>query len=104
MLPVKQLVNESGTQTLRRGRYLNREKLADRLRFGGVRFVVADIGKPLTWLSSSETYCFWKAEVKNRLPDSPEQFRLEDFAGDYCFLASEWIGSSEAVILPERYH
>lgn len=29
---------------------------------------------------------------------------LEDYPGEYCYLASEWTGQGNTVILVERYH
>ena len=55
-----------------------------------------------------DCYQFWKLEVKVRLVEPDKDggvFRLEDFPGEYCFIASEWRDGAEAsVILLEKYH
>lgn len=46
------------------------------LSSGIVRFVIADIGKPLRWISEAERFQFWKEEVATHLAD--EEIRSLD--------------------------
>ena len=75
-------------------------EIADLLRAGEVRFVVADVGSPLRWLPADECYDFWNSEVKRHLADPAAANYLEAFPGGYCYFASEWASdSSEPIVL-----
>ncbi|WP_027555119.1 hypothetical protein [Bradyrhizobium sp. Cp5.3] len=69
-------------------------------------FVVADVGKPLKWISEADRFAFWKAEVKDRLVSrDTDSFCLDDYAGGYCYVATVWRGASCApVIVLEMHH
>ena len=70
-----------------------------------VRFVIADIGKPLRWISDEERFRFWKSDVRQHIADE-ETKSLDDCPSGYFYFASEWRSEagSEAVLLLEKHH
>ncbi|MBV9773512.1 MAG: hypothetical protein JO040_06155 [Gemmatimonadetes bacterium] len=76
------------------------------MRAGTVRFVRADVGCPLEWIPEETRFAFWKAEVRGRVVDAVlPSFRLEDFPGERCYLASEWqVEEYPPVVLVEHHH
>jgi hypothetical protein len=106
-LPLAELWDEAGRVSLTKVRDVGAAAVADLLRDGPVRFVVADLGSGLSWVPADECYRFWKAEVKPRLvePAAAEAgFRSGDYPGGYCYLASEWAGGPGPVIALEARH
>ena len=72
----------------------------------GACLVVAEVGLPLRWVSEEDRFAFWKAEVECRLvtPDACG-FRLDDYPGNYCYVAAKWMcASSTTVIVLEKHH
>ena len=72
-----------------------------------IQFVVANGGGPLRWISIADRFTFWKDEVKPRVvPADAEGFFLEDYPGEYCYLATEWTRSvaGPTVVLLECHH
>jgi len=105
--PLDELWTDLGPIEATRGRAVGQLDIDALLRAGAVRIVVADIGSPLKWIPADEALGFWKKEVRPRLvtPSQATVFRLEDFPGEYSYLASQWHDSSGAMILLfERYH
>ena len=83
---------------------LGPSEIAARLRAGMVRFVIADVGRPLEWLPTNERYEFWKDELQSHLATT-ENVILEDFPGSYCYFASEWKSYvGETIILLSKAH
>ena len=104
-LPLDELWDDSGRLPLTKVRDLGSAEVADLLRGGPVRFVVAGVGSRLKWVPVGDCYRFWKAEVKPRLVEpAAERFRLEDFPGEYCYIAAEWAGGAEPVVVLEARH
>ena len=106
-LPLTDLWNAIEPLQLARKRIVGSEEIADLLRQGSVRFVLAQCGQRLTWVPADDGYRFWKDEAKPHLVEAgaaEEGFQLEDFPGDYCYVGSEWEGGPEPVILLEMYH
>ena len=70
-----------------------------------VRFAIADIGKPLRWISEEERFRFWKAEVQTHISDGVTM-SLDDSQDGYFYFASEWASEAcnEAIILLEKHH
>lgn len=64
--------------------------------------MVADVGKPLRWISAADRYSFWKSEVKGRLVAADRtRFSLDD----YPDVATVWEGTSPApIIVLEMHH
>jgi hypothetical protein len=106
-IPLEELWNSERALQARRGRGLNANDITSLLQTSGVLFAVADCGKPLTWVSGSDTFTFWKMEAKSRIAE-PEDPRIQpdNYSGGYCYVASEWadVPVGEIIILLERYH
>ncbi|WP_065750169.1 hypothetical protein [Bradyrhizobium paxllaeri] len=103
--PLTELWNNDGLLDARRAKDLGEADI-QRLLQGGSNFVVAEVGQPLRWISESDRFAFWKAEVKCRLiaPDA-DGFHLEDYPGSYCYVAAMWeCASRTPVIVLEKHH
>lgn len=109
-LPLSELWDAEGILQVEKRRIVGCEQVVELLRRGGVRFVLANCGNPLKWIAEKETYRYWREEVKPHLvePAAAENgFRLEDWPGEYCFVASEWSGrgdATESIVLLETHH
>jgi hypothetical protein len=105
--PLSELWDERGPVAATRGRRLGRVEIAALLTSGPIQFVVANGAAPLQWISIDDRFTFWKDEVKPRVvPADAEGFYLEDYPGEYCYLATEWTRSiaGPAVVLLECHH
>jgi len=87
-------------------RQLSPSEIADLLRAGRVRFVVADIGSRLQWIAPGECYSFWKSEAKSHIDEPDSQRRLENFPDEYFYIASEWKAANggEPIVLLAKSH
>jgi hypothetical protein len=105
-LPLTELWDTRGPVPAARIGNLGRDDVAGRLASTAVRFVVADVGHPLQWISPGDRFQFWKETVRPRVVDpQSDGVRLEDYPGEYCFLASEWrTEAGDTVVLLESYH
>ncbi len=107
-MPLAGLWDEDGDLSITRKRDLGRKELVELLRKGPVQFVVANCGDRPLWFNLDIAYRLWKNEVKPRLVEPNEAatgFRLENFPGEYCYLATEWDPLKETpVVLLEMYH
>lgn len=106
-MPLDELWDEQGSITARRGRALGQQEIAALLSSETVQFVVANVGSHLRWIPLDDRFTFWKGEVKVRLvPTNAEKLRLEDYPGEYCYVATEWRRPSgqSTIILLERHH
>lgn len=91
-LPLTELWDGHGVLRLERRRSVGRDQVADLMRSGRVRFVLANCGDPLKWVPFQDSYRFWKDEVKPHMVEpsvAEDGFRLEDWPGDYCYVATE---------------
>lgn len=95
-LPLDELTSDRGP-AVRIGE-LDRERIRDLLRTGAVRFVVANIGKPMRWIEAAATYEFWKTEALPHLADE-ESARLEEFPDEYCYFASQWRDEAGVIVV-----
>ena len=104
-MPLAELWNEQGVIRAERMRELDSSQIASMLRAGKVRFVIADIGHHLEWVSAEDCYQFWKSEVKRHLAHPDNKTYLEDFPGEYCYFASEWKADlGEPIVLLSKSH
>lgn len=107
-LPLRELWNAEGVVPAERGRVLGAAQIRDLLRLGAVTFVMATCDGPLKWIPHEKCFDLWKREIRPRLvePQAAEAgFRLDDFPGYYCYLATEWINpGAPPVILFETHH
>jgi hypothetical protein len=97
-LPLEELWNEEGVVPATRGRRLGREDIRRLLAGGWVQFVIANGGDPLRWIPLAERFNFWKSEVAPHLAET-ESFYLDDFPDGLAYVASEWAGAGDAVII-----
>jgi hypothetical protein len=105
-LPVERLSGDEGDIEARQERFLSKEALRELLRRHPVEFVVADVGTPFKRVEVRKCYEFWKSEVEAHIVDDPDSgFRLEDFPGEYAYVASEWSGPIQTpIVLLEKHH
>lgn len=105
-IPLVRLWDDDGDIEAIRERWLSMASLLEMLRRYPVEFYVADIGYPLQRVDVAKCYDFWKSEVKSHLVNEPESgFQLEDFPGEYAYLASEWSGEIQTpIVLLEKHH
>jgi len=106
-MPLRELWDERGTiVSADEVRQLRFSDVADLLRAGKIRFVVADIGSRLQWITPEECYTFWKSEVKPHIAEPEAQSRLEDFPDEYCYFASEWktANGGDPIVLLTKSH
>jgi hypothetical protein len=79
---------------MRRLRPLSSDDIRALLRGGGVRFIFANPGAPLTWAQGPEVFKVWKTEVEPHLAAPDAEVLLEQFPGEYAYFASLWTASS----------
>ncbi|MFM2386650.1 MAG: hypothetical protein RL660_1407 [Bacteroidota bacterium] len=104
-IPLTKLWNDSGDVIADRVRHLTTDEIQGILKSHTVQFVVADVGAALKWIDIHNTFEFWKAEIKPHLADDYNKVKLENFIGNYAFVASEWAGDIEVpIILLEKHH
>jgi hypothetical protein len=103
--PLPELWNSNGLLDARRAENVGETDIAQLLRDGS-SFVVAEAGLPLRWISRGDRFAFWNTEVKCRLVAADaDEFRFDDYPGNYCYVATLWKGASSAsVIVLERHH
>jgi len=106
-IPLYELWDNSGRLIARRQHFLNYEQLRLLLQRGVVRFVVANLGHSLRWIPETETFSFWKSEVRPHLVNEPDRpFNLDHYSQGYCYIASEWQpeGENYQVVVLECHH
>ena len=106
-IPLSEVWDEQGkVVAIEREAHVSEDDIRDLLRAGPVQFVVANVGDRLEWVPDSQTYTFWKAEVRPHLADpSVQSYALEDFPEDYFYLATRWRRKeSKPLILLEIHH
>jgi len=90
-MPLTELWDESGTLADERVRNLDQKNLAELLRAGLLKFVVADCGLKLRWIPTQERFEFWKT-VRPQIADPAKSIFLEQFPSETAYIASEWHG------------
>jgi hypothetical protein len=104
-MPLAELWNDHGIVAAEKVRELGLSEIVLMLREEPVRFVVADIGDHLQWVSLEHCYEFWKSEVKEHLAQPDAKTYPEDFPGEYCYFASEWKADvGEPIVLLAKSH
>lgn len=104
--PVDKLYDEDGELEAHRGRVVTRADLEAILMQYPVEFYVADIGYPLKRIPVEKCHDFWRSEAAHHVaPDPDGGFSLEDFPGEYAYVASEWSGKLQTpIFLLEKHH
>ena len=105
-MPLESLWDDDGNIEAKRERFLSREGLQALLHQHPVEFIVADMGSPLRSVEVHKCYEFWKSEVQAHIVEDAEAgFRLEDYPGNYAYIASEWTGEIQTpIVLLEKHH
>lgn len=105
-LPLNRLWDNDGDIAAQRERYLSRASLREMLRQNRVQFYVADISRPLRRVDVADCYDFWTSEAAENVVNDPEAgFRIEDFPGEFAYVASEWSDKVQApIVLLEKHH
>ncbi len=105
-IPLNTLWDEEGEVAATRTRSLSKSVLTEMLSKYPVEFYVADIGQSLRRVEVHKCYSFWKSEVKAHLVnDTDEKIILENYPGEYAYVASEWSGEIQApIVLLEKLH
>jgi len=104
-MPLQVLWTDDGELRAQRGRSLDREAIRELLRHGPVRFVIANVGERLRWVSLDDRFEFWKADVVPHLAES-DGIRLDDFPDSMAYVASEWLAAETEppIVLLETHH
>ena len=101
-IPLEQLWDDDGSFGTRL-RDLSFEELELMVGTGPVRFVEANVGKPLSWIPTENFRQFWQRARPN-IARRNEIF-LDDYPGSFAYGPSEWLGRArERIILLEMYH
>jgi hypothetical protein len=104
-LPLKSIWNDHKEVAFIRKRFLTKEDLKSIIKQQPIEFVIADIGEKLEWITIEKCYEFWKSEVDKHIGEDLNQIILEDYPGEYAYIASEWAGeNNEPIILLEITH
>lgn len=115
-IPLDTLWDEEGEVAATRSRSLSQSDLTEMLRKYSdltemlrkypVEFYVADMGHSLRRVEVHKCYSFWKSEVKAHLVNDPDgKIILENYPGEYAYLASEWSGEIQVpIVLLEKRH
>lgn len=104
LMPFNELVSEYGT-VYTRGAYLNKNDIKRILQAGTVYFVIANIASPLKMITVGQCFSFWKHEVESHLADDFTHINLDNYFGNYAYIASKWASEdNETFILLEKIH
>ncbi|WP_445216013.1 hypothetical protein ACKWRH_27070 [Bradyrhizobium sp. Pa8] len=103
-LPLAELWTNVGLMDSQPAERVGAAKIVQLLQ-NGASFVVADVGKPLRWISAADRFSFWRSEVKGRLVAADAtRFDLDDYPDRYCYVAAMWDGTSPAPIIVLMHH
>jgi hypothetical protein len=103
-IPLAEVWDESGSLSDERIRNLDQNNLAELIRAGPVKFVVADCGFKIRWIPTQQQFEFWKT-VRHQIADPAKPILLKQFPNEIAYVASEWRGrTGECFILLEKHH
>jgi hypothetical protein len=107
-LPLDELWNEAGTISATKVGPVGTDEIRKLLRSAPVRFVVADVSEQLRWVEGSDSFDWWKSELKPRLAE-PEGAKagvdLDEWPDGYGYVAYEWrLEDGAVVIAAEKWH
>jgi len=103
-MPLDELWDDNGVFARERQRDLGPNDLRRLIQTSAVRFVIADCGLRLNWISEDKGFEIWK-EIKSQIADPGKRIYLSQFPGETAFSASEWRGrAGECVVLLEKHH
>ena len=103
--PIEQLWAGTRLISTLRMRDLEHSDVAALLRSGNVRFVIAELGKPLTWISNNESADFWRDELEPHLGAAGLNEPFTNAADTYHYVASEWKSyDGDTIVLLSKMH
>ncbi len=103
-MPLQELWDERGPISATRVGEISEDKFRELLSSGPVRFVVADVGLKLVWISPESAISFWKSEVLPHIARE-DRVRLDDYPGGYCYRAVRWdLKDGGVAILLAKWH
>jgi len=103
--PLAELWDKTGALPLVSGEQLDRSAVEALMRSGALRLVLAEVGKPLEWVTPAKARSVWRGEVSERLVGPDRKAFLDDFNDGYFYRAHAWVdeaGAVSAVVL-ERH-
>ena len=104
-MPLHELWNDHGVVRADMVREVSSSDIIELLRENRVRFVIAEIGRRLQWVSPTACYDFWKSEAKMHIAEPNIKLYLEDFPDEYCYFASEWrADDGKPIVLLSKWH
>ena len=104
-LPLSSIWNSTEELDATRISYLTKEEIIEILREKPVKLVIASIGEKPEWIDSPDLFNFWKEFLSPQLVSNQHSFSLDDFPGNYAFVASLWeCQKHPVIILFEKYH
>lgn len=106
VFPLQALTRDGGVVDAQRGGHIGESRIREHLRAVEPSFVLVDIGHPLRWFDHDDRFEIWKTELRPRLvpPDQP-RFFLSDYAGEYCYVATEWLRNDVVCCISfEKHH
>ena len=101
-LPLSRLITPRGEA--RRVGGVGVEAIGAMLRAGPIRFVIADVGCELQWISEASAFTEWKREIRPHLAEPDQKVFLKDFPGEYAYFASQWQDGSTPIIVLSKAH
>ena len=96
-LPLVEVWDTTGALPLTGGDYLDRSAVEALLRSGSVRLSLAEVGKPLEWITPAKARSVWRGEVSERLVGPDRKAFLDDFNDAYFYRAQAWTNEAGAV-------
>jgi len=103
-IPLNTLWTSETEVQAERTAYIRRNDIKLLLKDTPVQFIVADVGHKLRWIDSRQCFEFWKTEAAH-VAENPERVDLENFVGNYAYVASRWSGQQDIpIILLEKVH
>ncbi len=94
--PLDEILNGDGVVYRCCSDSINGGEVRELLRRGITDFAIINMGDPIRWVSGSEVYRLWKAELAPHLADPEEPTRLEDFDDQYFYSAERWTSTNHA--------
>jgi len=104
-LPLEALWRGDAHLEASRVRDLHRDEVRELLAGGPVAFVIADVGRPLSWIPVADCYALWKEAVQHHVAEG-QRIELQRFPKGLAYVASEWriSGEQRPTVLLEAHH
>ena len=104
-IPLEELWTDSAILSHKRQEYLTEPQALDLILASKTPIVIADLGVKLSWIPSNDTLSAFKKLIKGHIVNDPDRIILEEYEGEWCYLASEWVNAEgEKILLLERLH